>query len=112
MKLWVAISPPGSAAQPCFAAVLLANDDRMWQPAGNAEHRQLWTILRLSWLQAAWRLCCQRALGPERHAVTAVAVMAATIAAVTWLMQLDYARTIGKVHTMTTSPRHWFRGTL
>ena len=87
---------------------LLADDDRVWQPGGNEEHSQLWTILWLSWIQAMWRLRCQRALDPERHAVTPVAVVAATVAAVT---RLDYAWTIGDARTMTTAPRHWFRGT-
>ena len=86
--------------------MLLADDDCVWQPDGSEEHQQLWTIVRLSWLQAMWRLFCQRALDPERHAVTPFAAVAATVAAVTRLMRLDYARTIGVV---TASPRHGSR---
>ena len=66
--------------------VLLADNDRMWQPEGSEEHRQLWTILRLCWLQAAWRLRCQRAMDPERHGITPAAVVAATVAAMQRLM--------------------------
>ena len=50
-------------------------------------------------------------MDPERHAVTPQAVVAASVAAVKQLVRLDYARTIGEAHTMTVSPRHWFRGT-
>ena len=73
-----------------------------------AADRQLWTILRLSFLHAVWCLHCQRSLDPERHPVTPAIVVAATVAAVKRLMRLDYARTIGDVRTMTASPRHWF----
>lgn len=111
VRLWVAISPPGSAAPPCSATVLLADDDRVWRPVGGDEHCELWTILRLCWLQAVWRLRCQRTQDPERHVVTPAAVIAATVAAVKRLMRLDYTRTIGDVRTMTASPRNWFRGT-
>ena len=111
VRLWVAISPPGSAAPPRSATVLLADDDRVWQPVGSEEHRQLWTILRLCWIQAVWRLRCHRAMDPERHGITPTHVVAATVAAVKRLMRLDYARTIGDARTMTASPRHWFRGT-
>ena len=66
------------------------------------EHRQLWTILRLSFLHAVWCLRCQRSLDPERHPVTPAAVVA-----VKQLMRLDYARTIGDVCTTTALvPRH------
>ena len=107
VRLWVAISPPGSASPQRSAAVLLADDDRVWQPDGSEEPRQLWTILRLCWLQAAWRLRWQRAMDPERHGITPAAVVAATVGAV---KRLDYARTNGDAHSMTASPRHWFRG--
>ena len=91
--------------------MLLADDERGWQPDGREEHRQLWTILRLSWLQAVRRLRCQRALDPERNAVTPVAIVTATLAAVTRLMRLDYERTIGDARTMTAYTWHWFGGT-
>ena len=76
-----------------------------------AADRQLWTILRLSFLHAVWCLHCQRSLDPERHPVTPAIVVAATVAAVKRLMRLDYARTIGDVRTMTASQRQWFRDT-
>ena len=107
VRLWVAVSPMGSAAPPHSAAVLLAEDDHVWQPDGSEEHRQLWTILRLCFLQAVWCLHCQHSLAPERHAVTSATAVAATVAAVQRLMRLDYVRTIGNAHTMTALvPRH------
>ena len=100
-----------SAAPPRSAVVLLADDDRVWQPGGSEEHRQLWTILQLCWLQAVWRLRCQRALDPERHAVTPPTAVAASVAALKWLTRLDHARSSGDARITTASPRHWFRGT-
>ena len=111
VRLWVAVSPPGSAAPPRSAVVLLADDDCVWQFDISEEHRQLWTILRLCFLQAVWFLHCQRSLDPGQHAVAPADVVAASVAAVQRLMRLDYTRTIGDACTMTASPRHWFRGT-
>ena len=48
VRLWVAISPPWSAAPLRSVAVLLADDDRVWQPGGSEEHRQQRTILQLA----------------------------------------------------------------
>ena len=45
LRLWVT-SLLGSATPPCSAAVLQADDDRLWQPEGSEEHHQLWNILR------------------------------------------------------------------
>ena len=111
VRLWVAVSPPGSTSPPCSVAVLLADDNRVWQPTGDVTHCELWTILRLCWLQAVWGLRCARSNDPERHAVTPAAVVATTVAAIKRLIRLDYARTLGDARTMTASPRHWFRGT-
>ena len=99
------------AGCPRSVAVLLAGNDRVCQPDGNKEHRQLWTILRLCWLQGAWRLRCHQAMDLERPGITPAVVMATTMVPVKRLMQLDYARTIGNASTVTASPWHWFRGT-
>ena len=64
--LWVAVFPPGSTAPPRSAAVLLADDDHVWQPDISEEHRQLWIILRLSFLQAVWCLRCRRLIGQTK----------------------------------------------
>ena len=61
--------------------------------------------------KSANRTRCECALDPDRPAFTPAAVMAATAVAVTQLFRLDYARTIRDAHTMTASPRQWFRGT-
>jgi hypothetical protein len=110
VRLWGAVSPTGPP--PCTAAVLLAGDDRVWQPGGEESHDELWTTLRLSWLHAVWSLRCRRLLDPERSPVTAAGVVAATVAAVTRLMRRDYARTVGDARCMSTAPRSWFRGTV
>ena len=51
VRLWVAVSPPGSSTPPCATAVLLSDDDHVWHPTSEESHRGLWTILRLCWLQ-------------------------------------------------------------
>ena len=107
----MAVSPPGSTASPRSAAVLIADDNRVWQPDNIEAHHYLWTILRLCFLQAMCCLRCQRFLAPERHAITPAVVVAATVAAVKRLMRLDYARKIGDACTMMASPRHWFHST-
>ena len=86
-----------------------ADEDRVWQPEGSEEHHQLWTILRLCWIYATWRVHCKRAMDLERHGITPAAVVAAYVAI--RLLWLEYALTIGDACTMKGSPRHCFRGT-
>jgi hypothetical protein len=110
LDLWAAVVGPSGVRPPRTAAVLLADDHRAWQPAGDALCA-LWTALRVSWLQAAWDMRCRRLLDPERCTVSPAGIVAATVAAVTKLLRRDYARTLGDVRTQTAAPSGWFRGT-
>ena len=109
VRLWGALSPGNQP--PRTAAVLLADDQRDWQPVGPPPRQELWTTLRLCWLQAVWSLRCRRFSDPERHQVSVAAIVAATVAAVVRLLRRDYTRTVGDARSMSSAPRHWFRGT-
>jgi hypothetical protein len=91
--------------------VLLADDHRVWQPAGGEDLAKLWTALRLSWLSAVWSLRCRRLADSERCSVTPAGIVTATVASITRLIRRDYARTVGDARTLTASPSDWFRGT-
>ena len=109
-KLWPCVAP-GQAAPPVSAAVLLADDHRVWQPQGTDALKELWTTLRLAWLHAVWGLRCRRAADAERNPVSAAAIVGATVATVGRHLRRDFARTVGDARVMSSAPRHWFRGT-
>jgi hypothetical protein len=111
VRLWAAVAGPASPPPPCSAAVLLADDHRVWRAAGGEAYAKLWTALRLSWLSAVWALRCRRLADPERCAVSPAGVVAATVAGVTRLIRRDFTRTLGDVRALTASPSAWFRGT-
>ena len=111
VRLWAAVAGPAATAPPCSVEVLLADDHRVWQPAGGEDLVKLWTALRLSWLSAVWSLLCRRLADPERCSVTPVGIVSATVASVTRLIRRDYARTVGDARALTASPSDWFRGT-
>lgn len=110
VQLWVAITGPAHPAPPCTAAVLLADDQRLWQPAGGEPLEQLWTALRLCWLSAVWAARCRRQGDPERFPVSAAGVVAATVAEIQQLIRRDFTRTGGDVRARTAAPSDWFRG--
>ena len=110
IRLWSAIGTLGEAAPPRTADVLLADDQRIWQPAGGGVRQQLWTALRLCWLAAVWAARCRRQSDPERFPVSAAGVVAATVAGVQRMIRRDFCRTMGDVRTMTATPAEWFRG--
>jgi hypothetical protein len=110
LRLWAAIAGGGAPPPPGTVAVLLADDHRAWQPAGGSSLQELWTALRLSWLAAVWTLRCRRQADPQRFPLSAAGIVAATVASVSKLIRLDYARTVGDARTMTACPSDWFRG--
>jgi hypothetical protein len=83
--LWAAVAgePP-----PRQAAVLLADDHRIWQPP-TAELRFLWTALRLQLLHSIWTLRCGRSLSGGEY--TAVAVVALTVQRLRRSMLRDFS---------------------
>jgi hypothetical protein len=109
VRLWGVLSP--GHQPPRSTAVLLADDQRTWLPGGEGHLPALWTTLRLAWLHSVWQLRCRRLADPERHSVTAAAIVAATVALVGRLLRVDFARTVGDARSMSAAPRHWFRGT-
>jgi hypothetical protein len=111
VRLWAAVAGPGATPPPCSVEVLLADDHRVWQPAGGEVLVQLWTALRLSWLSAVWSMRCRRLADPERSSVTPAGIVTATVASITRLIRRDFARTVGDARTLTASPSDWFRGT-
>ena len=110
LRLWAAIVGPTAPPPPCSAAVLLADDHRIWQPTGGEHGYNLWTALRLSWLSAVWALRCKRRADPASFPVTAIGIVEATVAGVCCMIRRDYTRTISDVRTLTPSPTDWFRG--
>ena len=110
-RLWGAIVGPAGTAPPCTAGVLLADDQREWEPGGGVAHGELWTALRLCFLQAAWAMRCRRAADPQRFPGSAAGLVAAVVAGVAQLIRRDYARTQGDSRHMTAAPSDWFRGT-
>ena len=110
VRLWAAIVGPAEAPPPRTAAVLLADDHRVWKPAGGEERVALWSALRLSWLSAVWAQRCRRLADPARSTVSPAGIVSATVAAVTRLLRRDYTRTVSDARTLTPSPRDWFRG--
>jgi hypothetical protein len=83
--LWTAVAgePP-----PLQAAVILADDHRIWQPP-TPPLRFLWTVLRLQLLHSIWTLRCSRALtGGE---FTAEAVVALAVQRLRSSMLRDFA---------------------
>lgn len=110
VRLWSAIAGPVEPAPPCSAAVLLADDQREWHPAGGKSRELLWTAIRLCWLAAVWAARCRRQGDSERFPVTAAGVVAATVAGIQQLIRRDFSRTAGDVRAMTAAPADWFRG--
>jgi hypothetical protein len=109
LDVWAAVAGP-AGRPPRTAAVLLADDDRSWSPAGDGAVRALWTALRVSWLHAVWVQRCRRQAN-QQWAVTAAGVAAATAAAVGRLIRRDFARVAVDARSSTAAPAHWFRGT-
>jgi hypothetical protein len=111
VRLWAAVVGAAAVPPPCSVEVLLADDHRIWQPAGDDNLTKLWTALRLSWLSAVWSMRCRRLADPDRCPVSPVGIVMATVANISRLINRDYARTVGDARTLTASPRDWFRGT-
>jgi hypothetical protein len=110
LRLWAAVCSPASPPPPCTAAVLLADDQRVWRPSGGEHYEALWTATRLSWLAAVWALRCKQQADPQRHPLTSAAIVASTVARISQLIRRDYARIVGDARTLTAAPSDWFRG--
>jgi hypothetical protein len=82
----VAGNPP-----PISAAVLLADDDRLWKPPHGA--RYLWTHLRLATIAAVWNAASRRDMAGRDSSAGGVA--GAVLASVRQAMMHDWSRVTG-----------------
>jgi hypothetical protein len=88
LGVWAAVAGVPPPADP---RVLLADDDRVWQPSvGGVILWPLWTALRVLFLHGVWR--CRVAQRVSGQPFTAGKVVALTIAALRRVMQQDWAR--------------------
>jgi hypothetical protein len=108
LDVWQAVSgerPPRSAA------VIIADDHRVWAPRHKYAAR-LWSRLRVAFLGCLWERRC------ARHRLTsgssfAAHVAVATITALRTAITRDWRRTGGDVRSQTLGPtfcHEWFRG--
>ena len=91
---------------PLAPEVLLVGNGGGWVAPGDAH--QVWLLLRGSFLHAVWQLRCRRSLTGEPF--TALAVCAATVAAVTSTLRRDWARVTQSLIGMSGMCPEWFRG--
>ena len=96
----------GCPAPPPTAEVLLLGSGGGWVPPEDA--CQVWLLLRVSFLHAVWRLRCRRSLTGEPF--TAMAVCAATVAAVLATLRREWARVTQSLIGMSGMCPEWFRG--
>jgi hypothetical protein len=103
LDTWHAIS---GVRPPLDARVLLADDHRVWEPGGALG--ELWTLMRLTLLHAAWSLRCKRqATGSP---VQPAGVAAMTVASLRRHVLLDWLRCIRDVRVLTLACCSWFHG--
>jgi hypothetical protein len=112
-QLWAAVT--GGDPPPRDPQVILADDHRVWAPAG-AELHDLWTRLRLATLQAVWRVRCHRHLyargGGQGSDLSHAAVLQA-IQDIRFAIRRDWMRVEkGRAGILAESglPSSWFRG--
>jgi hypothetical protein len=103
LDLWALIS---GSRPPRSALVLLADDRRVWRPADKLA--DLWDLLRLEFLYAAWSARCGR--NGSGRAVQAAGVVAVLVAKLRRHMELDWLRTTTDVRKMSTACSSWFKG--
>ena len=102
--LWGAIA---GEAPPLTVAVLLADDQRVWAPAGGEGLRRLWAILRTATLHALWH-CRSRAASIVGSLAAAAA--ARVVVHIRAAIQRDWRRASSDVRLLSDLPADAFRG--
>ena len=110
--VWSAI---GGAAPPRDPQVLLSDDPRVWEPGGSEEKGKLWQRLRLTVLQAIWRVRCNRHVYARLPVPSslATAIVLQAIEDIRADIYRDWTRaTLGAPGIIASSglPSSWFRG--
>jgi hypothetical protein len=105
LDLWVAIT---GTRPPRDARVLLADDHRIWQPAGPAPLGRLWTLLRAAWLHSVWHC---RSWRPELQGSSfAAAAATRVVQSVRSAIRRDWLRATQGVRALSDLPKDYFRG--
>jgi hypothetical protein len=106
--VWKALS---GEEPPRDAAVLIADDHRVWAPA-DKDTARLWTRLRVAFMGSLWATRCNSHRAMADGTPFATRVAAATVAALTSAIKRDWRRAQEDVRTSVGPDfcQEWFRG--